>query len=975
MRATQARRPAAPVTRGVPPLPHSARPRPARGPATALWLAAALLGGCLPDDAPVGLRRTPAGQGPRIWFDMQAGIVPFPNDLLTLPDPTLPSGRRLNVSLAVPTATEARLRRAALDIDGFGTFSALTVRFEAPLDVAALDGRNRASSEDPVLVLDLTSGSTFGERIPLDLGRGAFPVTLPDRAALFPLDPRAGAANLVFETVDEDRDGDGKLSPREDTDGDGVLDKPNVITPGGDPVADLATFYERETHTLILRPLVPLRPGHHYAVVLTNRVRGVDGQPVRSPFQFIHHTRQTAALEKLGQALGPHGVSLDDVAFTWALTTQSATTELASVRDGLLGQGPYAELGTRYPPDVSVDPLLGADVPEAALLRTERLVELVEAITPHVFPGASPEVLADSFTDVDYLVAGRFVTPDLVDPQVGRFLLQPKSRTNRVAVVGAQVPFWCVVPRATGGRVPPFPVVLFAHDLGESRLQSLLFAGMFARWGLATCALDLVDHGVAVSAGLTQAIERVLGADAPMVRVLAGLRAVDVDGDGTLDPGVRIFGLDVVKTRAVMQQAAVDMLQLLRVVRSFDGTRRWSLAGIDSAVAGDFDGDGRVDLGGPNVAVHLTGVGFGGMVAGILAGLDPGVQSYAPVAAGGGLADMLRRGGLKGMRERLLLPLMGPFIAGFPRPSGFTEVTVLTPGAPEEGVPIARLPPLVPGDRVRLTNGRNGLVREAVVDDEGAFRVAVPTNGPEVVLPVDPSEAPAPDAPPPQADALVLQVFDVSGQPRNTIDHFEDAVLFGGTSHTAGDPLVALAGGWGLQRQTPGFHAGTDILQISFEAADPINHVRDLAARTPMMLVATLGDPVVPVATTLALARSAGLLNDTVAPGADAVLLAQGVAEGVAWRGPLTDPEGIGPAALGLPRSDPPLSIISADGHSALRLVPVSAEGAHGVIGPLGGAGADPWRYLSNLLGRYFATGEPGHLACLWTASGPQGCP
>lgn len=917
------------------------------------------LAGCLADEAPTGLRRTPAGTGPRIWFDMQAGIVPFPNDLLTSPDPTTPTGRRLNVSVATPTATESRVRRAALDIDGFGTFSPISVRFEAPLDVAALHGRGRQPKDDPVLILDLTPGATYGERIPVDLGRGAFPLTLPTAQGLFPQDPRAQARNLVFETIDEDLDRNGQLSPREDTDGDGRLDRPNVLRPGGDPITELADFYELETNTLLLRPVVPLRPGHRYAVVLTSRIKGADGQPIRSPFVFVHHTQQTAALAGLAEVLGPHGIGIDEVAFTWVLTTQSATTELGELAEGLAGRGLYAELAPLYTPEVDLDSKLGPE----PLLRTDRLVALVEAIAPRVFPQAEPDLLAASFSEVDYLVSGAFATPYLVNEDIGRFLFNPTAATDRVYSLSRQVPFWCTVPKATPTHKPPFPVVVYAHDLGGSRLESLLFSGILARWGLATCALDLVDHGVDVTEALREDITAVLGPEAELPQVLAGERAVDVDGDGTLDPGARIFSLDIIQTRALVQQAAIDVVQLTRLLRSFDGSRRWNEAGAAGSLAGDFDGDGQIDLGGLEQPIHLTGQGFGGMVAGLAAGVAE-VQSYAPVAAGGGWSDLLRRGaGLGEMRTRLLLPLLGPLVIGEAVPGrNATDLSLLRP--PGEALSVGTLS-LEPGNRVRLTNTRTGRTAEALVNDDEAFRVAVPADGPDVVLPVHPEEAPLPDAPPPTADTLLLEVFDVSGRPIS-IDVAPIEVPTG-------------AAGWGVARQTPAFRNTVDILQVALEAADPINHVRDLAARLPTLIIATLGDPVVPVSSTLALARSAGLLPDEPAAGhavsADAVLIGQRVAEGVAEVAPLVDPEGIGPPALGLARTEPPLVVVSADGRSALRFIPVEAGGAHGVGGPQAESAADSWRYVGNLLGRFFTTGEPGHQACLWTAQGPADCP
>ncbi|MEZ4469159.1 MAG: hypothetical protein R3F43_33160, partial [bacterium] len=116
------------------------------------FAAALLLLGCLPDDAPTGLRRTPDGHGPVVRFHLQAGVLPFPNDLLARPDPQTQTGRRLNVSLQVATESEKRLRRAALDLDGFGTFSPITVSFDAPLDRVALAGAGRPYADDPALV-------------------------------------------------------------------------------------------------------------------------------------------------------------------------------------------------------------------------------------------------------------------------------------------------------------------------------------------------------------------------------------------------------------------------------------------------------------------------------------------------------------------------------------------------------------------------------------------------------------------------------------------------------------------------------------------------------------------------------------------------------------------------------------------------------------------------------------------------------
>ena len=97
---------------------------------------------------------------------------------------------------------------------------------------------------------------------------------MPRTDRYFPNDARSESPTLIFETYEEDVNGNGALDPGEDTDADGVLDHPNVWPPGGDPRADLLTFYELESDTLIVRPIKPLREETTYAVVLTNRLVG-----------------------------------------------------------------------------------------------------------------------------------------------------------------------------------------------------------------------------------------------------------------------------------------------------------------------------------------------------------------------------------------------------------------------------------------------------------------------------------------------------------------------------------------------------------------------------------------------------------------------------------------------------------------------------------------------------------------------------
>jgi hypothetical protein len=219
----------------------------------------------------------------------------------------------------------------------------------------------------------------------LDLGAGNFSYILRSLDRYWPNDTRQSERNLLFETFDESKGGmitPSLFTAADDTAYDGVLDVPNLLDPsacpGPDPVCDspsdpgasdpacvearrardrcvadnLLTFYERETDTLIMRPLLPLEEMTRYAVVVTERTIDSLGRPVKSPFEFVYPASMESTAARVMEVLNDpalkayygdlHGTGLDRVAYTWSFTTQPTVDDLKRLRDGLYGSGPFA---------------------------------------------------------------------------------------------------------------------------------------------------------------------------------------------------------------------------------------------------------------------------------------------------------------------------------------------------------------------------------------------------------------------------------------------------------------------------------------------------------------------------------------------------------------------------------------------------------------------------------------------------------
>ena len=948
-----------------------------------------------------GLMLTPEGVGTKVKFDVfhkPLPDIPLPNDFASRYDATSFTKKRINASQVSPTEWETKTRHELDALDGWGTLGAISVSFEKDLDTENVIRRHWGdrfdSSDDVILVVDVTKGSPdYCKASPLDLGEGHFPARL-DRPEYYPDDPRASLQSLLFEEVEEDLNGNGVLDPGEDTDMDGVLDHPNTRSAADN---SLITFYERETKTLIARPIYPLREATTYAVVLTKNLVDTAGNPIRSPFKYVNHAAQTKALQPLADdCLGQLGFTLDQVAFSWSFTTQAWTRPMVAVRDGLYGLGKLARLATDFPAEMTIrDARTRGSAVNTHIVPNTLFLDMAKSLYSQFGSGnsaAQEDLFFDNFAFIDFHAVGTIDSPQFF-PRFEDDGVTQKKLTDQVWQLNPEtgeaftrhegVNYWLMVPKNRGAG--PAPVAIFIHGHGSTKFDAMNVAGFLARMGIATLGIDAPSHGVDVDPVLLEVVKgqfKQRGIEGMGIGIVEG-RALDQNGDGKLDSGVDYWTAYLFHTRDMVRQTGVDLFQVVRVLKSFDGVKTWKYdANADGKpdLAGDFDGDGKVDIGG-SAAIHLVGGSLGGIISSYVGGLEPQVDTVIPIIGGGGLSDIGTRSALSGVRDAMVLRMMAPLVLvrdgavfeAVPDLVEYKELKVAT---------LTKTPK--PGSIAVLRNLTSGEWRCGRVQPNGHLRVAVPSDkGHKLQLSFYEGELKSQER-----TGCIPE-----GDPLETVSAFAEEVKFQGVTYAAGSDFIAASDGFGLRRGNPELRRMMGLAQVALEGADPANTApfmhgeRTLTygtgetVSTRAFYINTMGDPGVPTESGVLMSRAAGLVNfkDVDArygKSVDQLLLDTGTVEGAEssrrWLNAMGSPVLMdidnlaNVSAVGdgfdVPRLDPPLRIVrhntaaQGGGISAQLFPMMDPLGVHGFPQPKPERPFDLGSLLINQMIRYLAT-------------------
>jgi pimeloyl-ACP methyl ester carboxylesterase len=269
-------------------------------------LALALLCGCSGADSGSKAPSSIAKYGPAA----QSDLTPYPSDRYTVPDPSTPTGLRVDITSA---KTADQLVAAYPDtakeldaMDGFSTTGGVLMEFTSPIDPTGL----------------------------VDLPDADPPVT---GAVLDANDYKKPDSPLLLVNVDPESKDQGKPV--------------GLIPTWWEQAKD--DFYTTDEFTLIAQPAVPLTPGTRYAFVATKKLHAKNGTPVgrsKDMDALIHGKSGDAYGKEISDALdvieNSVGVARGDVVCATVFTT-------ATVKDGIIAM---AKAARAAPPPAQGDP-------------------------------------------------------------------------------------------------------------------------------------------------------------------------------------------------------------------------------------------------------------------------------------------------------------------------------------------------------------------------------------------------------------------------------------------------------------------------------------------------------------------------------------------------------------------------------------------------------------------------------------------
>ena len=367
--------------------------------------------------------------------------------------------------------------------------------------------------------------------------------------------------------------------------------------------------------SLIITPRKPLKPKTSYLVVLSNKIKSMEGETALAEMDYAMTKRteplvdsagksalstlsdeQAQRLEGIRQLANAAEIAVTtfasdlergDIVLSWSFTTQSISDVLASVRAKVQESvAPASELVT------AGDSLAGA----ASLY--SGTIEL-----PYYLTAPTAEDPTAPLTKYWQGIGGSSLT---------------QLNTSPVESSMQAVPLLVSIPK-TEKPVDGWPVVIFQHGITKDRTTMLAVADTLAAVGFAVVAIDMPLHGVDDSASpfYMEGKERTFNLD------LINNETSAPGPDGITDSsGTHFINLSSLLTgRDNIRQAVADLFSLTKALGTMD-----------------YDGDGA-DFDTDNI--RFIGHSLGGIAGSVFLALEPSVGAATLSVTGGGIPKLL----------------------------------------------------------------------------------------------------------------------------------------------------------------------------------------------------------------------------------------------------------------------------------------------------------------------------------------------
>ena len=372
-------------------------------------------------------------------------------------------------------------------------------------------------------------------------------------------------------------------------------------------------IYDPTTNSLYGKPDGNLDQHRQYAIVVTDVIRDMAGDPVEADPGYtacvqpgLPHTTYCAelsqAVDSVAAQLAPANIVGASV-----FTTMNVTTWMEKA---------WAQLPNVAPPPMPVQPV--------ALIQYANIASLVlheqVGVNPAQFVDVSLPITNPLIQGIGAIGFGSFASPNFLN---GQQVIPWTPSGQDVALPGSvnEIYFHVFLP-STPEPATGYPVVIFGHGFGDSQWGGpTAVAPTLAQAGFATVAINAVGHGFGPQSQVV-----ITDPAGNVTTLTAGGRGVDLNGDGQIGPyeGCQAANPAQVALRDCLRQTALDLGELVRTIQG----------GVALTGAGHPDLDAT--------KIYYVGQSLGSMYGTIFSALEPSVPASVLNVGGGSVEDIVR---------------------------------------------------------------------------------------------------------------------------------------------------------------------------------------------------------------------------------------------------------------------------------------------------------------------------------------------